>query len=189
MKVSELVSIRTGYQFRGRIHQDPQGTHRVIQIRDFDEDFQLDPSRMMRVTPAGDVTPHLALVGDVLFLSRGQRSFAWAVTEPLADSFVSGYFYILRRRKHNAICPGYLAWYINQGPFTERLRGVRKGSHMPLVAKADLAKIPVALPPIKVQEKILAVDRLHRRERRLVAKISAKQRLLVELKCLAATCQ
>jgi hypothetical protein len=115
----------------------------------------------------------------VLFLSRGHRLFATAITEPLQATVVTGYFYILRL-KTDRVQPGYLAWYINQPPFQTVLRTFMKGTQQPLVSRKDIEDLEVEIPSLSVQEAIVALDDLRVVDRQLSAVLLEKRSLLIQ---------
>jgi hypothetical protein len=183
-KIRDLATIQTGYQFRGKIEPTAEGTHRVIQIKDFDDDNQLRPERLDPVVPRWSVDSFLVRPGDVLFLSRGHRPFAAALTEPLPDTFVSSYFFLVRPNLA-LIRPRFLAWAINV-PLQSRLATLRQGSLLPQVSIADFGQLPIDLPPLDVQDSIVALDDLARRELRLAEAVARKRADLVRLACIRA---
>ncbi|GIW81690.1 MAG: hypothetical protein KatS3mg105_3497 [Gemmatales bacterium] len=189
-KLKQITHIRNGYQFRGKIEPFdlvtgdgaaaplPPGVVRVIQIKDIDEDRRLH---------AGDLTPvridaapekYEARQGDVLFLVRGHRLFATAITEPIRDAVATGYFFILRPMS-GTILPGYLAWYINQPPFQAELRTYMKGTHQPLVSRKDIENLRVEVPPLETQATIVALEDLRLREQHLLASLRQKRSALL----------
>src|SRR2546423_12829470 len=94
-KLSDIAEIRSGYQFREKVEHDPDGWVPVIQIRDLTDDFRLRTEDLIRVSMER-TEPYLVGQGDVLFLARGHRLGAAAVTEPLVGTIATGYFFILR---------------------------------------------------------------------------------------------
>lgn len=179
-KLSEIAEIRSGYQFREKVEHDPSGWVPVIQIKDLTDDFQLRTDELIRVAMER-TEPYLVGQGDVLFLARGHRLGAAAVTEPLAGTIATGYFFILHPAGH--VRAGYLAWTINQQEFQERMRPFVRGSHIPLITKGDLQELAVEVPPLEVQDRIVSLDELYRRERRLVAEIQSKRAELIHGIC------
>lgn len=184
-RLRDIADIRLGYQVRGRVEDDPAGTHRLIQIRDFDDTRALDSSNLVRLTPKRDPEPALARPGDVLFLSRGHHLWATALSDPPAGAMISGYFLIVRPTEAG-VRPGYLAWYLNQDPFQRGLREFVRGSHMPLVSLTDFRELSVEVPTIETQEAIIAVDGLRRRESELLRQIEAGRGKMVTAICLRA---
>ena len=184
-RLRSIADIRLGYQFRGRVEDDPAGTHRLIQIRDFDEAKTLDASNLARVMPKRDPEPTLARPGDVLFLSRGHHLWATTLEAPPTGAIISGYFLIVRPTE-GGVLSGYLAWYLNQAPFQRALREFVRGSHMPLVSLRDFRELTVQVPPVATQEAIVALDELHRREADLRQQIDQKRSMMVNAICLRA---
>lgn len=183
-RIADLVEVRSGYQFREKVVPDPRGFVSVIQIKDLDDDFQLNADDLIRVDlPKSQ--PYRVDQGDVLFLARGHRLGATAVTIPLEETIATAYFFILRPSSRR-IRPGYLAWAINQKAFQERMRPLVRGSHIPLITKGDFEDLTVDVPPIETQEQIEAIDALHRRENRLIQLIQQKRTQLIDAACTRA---
>jgi hypothetical protein len=177
-RLREIADIRVGYQFRGKVEPDPAGNVRVIQIKD------LDPDRRIRLNDLATVRvdrpePHLARQGDLLFLARGHRQFATVIAEPVTDTIVTGFFFVVRPTT-GKLYPEYLAWWINGREFQEALRPFVRGSHMPLVSKADFQEMRVAVPSPAVQGLIVRLHEQQETERRLVRELLEKRTALIE---------
>jgi hypothetical protein len=192
LQISELATVRSGYHFRGKVEPVRDGEFRVIQIKDFDAEHTFHPESLDRVNPDRDGRPHLISKGDVLFLSRGHKRFASAITRGQILTIAPSYFYIVRMTDQR-ILPEYLAWYMNQAPFQEELANLATGTHMPFVSLEEFRKLTVPVPIIEIQSKIAALYALSRREQRLIrdiedrrAKIDSHRRRSIELACLRA---
>src|SRR4030066_896153 len=114
-KITEIADIQIGYQFRKKIEPADDGTNRVIQIRDFDENHILNKDGLARVRIDKPIEQYLIRQGDVLFLSRGHRNWAAPIIDELQDTVAAAHFFVITVR-NEAIMPEYLAWYINQVP-------------------------------------------------------------------------
>lgn len=183
--LSEIASVRSGFQFRGPIVPDPSGKVRLIQIDDAADGRPLRGDHLTTVRLDRDPAPYLVAAGDVLFLSRGHRSFARAIVEPLRDTITYSYFFIARP-KSDAVLPAYLAWYINQPPAQEFLRQARTGTHMPLVPMAAFVRLSIMVPPLDVQRGIVAVAELAGRERWLLDELHQAREKMIQQVCLRA---
>ena len=176
--IGELCEIQLGMQFRGRIEPEPDGTHAVIMIRDIGPDRRLlagDGHERALVLPPSLPERYLVHEGDVLFLARGQVNYAVPITTKFEHPTIApSFFFILRLREDAAtVLPEYLAWAINRPEAQEYLQQkARRGSHMPLVGKADVQTLPIPVPPAAVQEHVVALDRLARQEREFVNRIA-----------------
>lgn len=184
-RIRTIADIRTGYQFRGSIQPDPAGAVRVIQIKDIAGDGTIQQDGLVPVKLARP-EPYLAHQGDVLFLARGYRLNATAVTQPIANTIVTGYFFILR--PNGKVMPRYLAWFINQPDFQQRMRTFIQGTHQPMVAKADFQEMKIEVPSLDLQDKIVRLHDLMEEERRLVANIEEKRAKLVQAISMQAAC-
>jgi restriction endonuclease S subunit len=186
LKIKEITDIQMGYQFRGKVEPDPKGTHKVMQIRDFDEFQNLNVEGMYTVTPKSDAVRYMVSKGDVLFLSRGQRNFAIPIDYDLENTIAASYFFILRT-KIRKVLPEYLAWYINQTPAQEYLHNIaRRGTHMPLVPLSVFADLPIEVPDIKTQSTIVELSNLMEKERLLLNRLQDRRTYLVKAACLKA---
>src|SRR5207247_1461854 len=107
--LKDVAEIRTGYPFRAKVEPVPQGSHAVIQIKDFDPDRRLLTEGLDRVQFTKPVDKHLVREGDVLFLSRGHRPFASAVPAGLPATVAASYFFVLKVTDKD-VSPDYLAW-------------------------------------------------------------------------------
>ncbi len=185
--VSELADIRTGYQFRKKLVPDHSGDHAVIQIRDFDADLNLDSENLVRVQLEKVAADYYVRKGDVLFLSRGSRNWAAAVSEDLQATVAASHFFMLRPRQADLL-PEYLAWYINQPPAQEFLHSqARRGTHMPLIPLSAFRYMPIEVPAIDTQKTIVELSRLAGQEKKLLAALQEKQAQFVSAVSLKAS--
>jgi restriction endonuclease S subunit len=124
--------------------------------------------------------------GDVLFLSRGQRNFAFAVMSDLENTIAPGYFFILRKKLDN-ILPEYLAWSINQAPAQRYLKNMaRRGTHMPIIGKSEFGLMSVNIPDLTTQKTIVKLSELKKKEHFLLEQIQEKRSRLLQKVCLKA---
>ncbi len=187
IKIKDIADIQIGYQFRGKIEADPKGTHKVIQIRDFDEHQNLQVTNLYKVTPKYEVERYLVNKGDILFLARGHRNYAISIKNYLENTIAASYFFILRLKSENVL-PGYLAWFIKQATAKAYLYNIaRRGTHMPMVPKSAFGDMPIDIPDRKTQKTIINLDNLLEKERSLLHQLQEKRTLFINVICLKAT--
>lgn len=178
-RLADIADIQQGLQFRGGVEASVDGRFQVIQIRDFDEFDELAPdwaARLVRIADTPSMERYAVGQGDVLFLARGVRNFAWAVPEPLGNVVAVGYFLILRPDA-SRVLPAYLAWYLNEEPARAFVRNsASQGSHMPIVSRARFEELEIPLPPLRVQGAIAELESLRRREARLLQRLGTLRR-------------
>lgn len=182
-RLRDIADVRSGYQFREKVEHDPQGKIPLIQIKDLSKDFRLSLNDLIHVSMS-KIEPYRVMKDDVLFLARGQRLGAAAVTEEIRDMIATGYFFILT--PSNRVRAKYLAWAINQRGFQDQMRPLIRGSHMPLVTKGDFEELSVDVPPLDVQRCIEEIDDLQHRENYLIDQIEEKRAKLIHAVCMQA---
>lgn len=185
-KLAEVAEIRIGYPFRGRIHFEQSGEIPVIQLRNFDSDYQIGPSSVLCVKQLPDTGRHALRAGDVLYASKGERNFAYAVTKDIEGAIPASYFFVLRPRAA-ALLSEYLAWYINQPAARTFLRSqAQRGTYMPVIPKSVFETLPIHIPPLATQRAIVALDGLRRQEKMLSKQLEEKKSRLISSVCLQA---
>lgn len=186
-KISEIADIQLGYQFRQKIEPADDGTHRVIQIRDFNEHRILQRENLSCVWIDAVADKYLIRRGDVLFLSRGHRNWAASIIDELESTVAVSHFFVVRPKQNNVLSE-YLAWYINQKPAQEYLHNIaRRGTHMPLVPLSAFTELKVDIPNIETQAMIVELNRLMEKEKRLLSALQVKRASLLNAVCLSAS--
>ena len=186
MKIKDIADIQIGYQFRKKIEAEREGTHRVIQIRDFDDNQNLDVEGLCWIKMDQVNEKYLVNNKDILFLARGHRNFAIPMIDSLDSTIAASHFFILKINTEKVI-PEYLAWFINQAPAQGYLHNLaRRGTHMPLIPKSEFENLKVDIPDIEFQKKIVKLNSLIDKERTLLHSIQEKRTLLIQSLCLKA---
>jgi hypothetical protein len=182
--ITDIADINIGYQFRTKIVPTDDGTHSVIQIRDFDDSRNLRVDNLMRVNIDKPVEQFHVNKGDVLFLSRGHRNWAAPIVNDLRHAIAASHFFVIRVKKPDVL-PEYIAWYINQAPAQEFLHmNARHGTHMPLISLSAFKGLEVEVPSIDKQKKIVELSSLLEREKQLLAQLQEKRTRLINAVCL-----
>ena len=187
MKASlgDISEIQVGYQSREGIRAHPDGSHLLLQARDFNTLHEVDWSNLTRFTPAGSTAKSEIQQGDVLFLAKGQDNFACPVNRVTNHVLAANSFYIVRPDQ-GMILPEYLTWWLNQTPAQEYIKLNRSGSSLPFLSVSALSRLEVRIPPIKVQRKIGELELLRKKEADLLGLYLSKKSALIKTVCLNA---
>ena len=187
MKASlgDISEIQVGYQSREGIRAHPDGSHFLLQARDFDNLHKVNWSNLTRFTPTGSTTKSEIQPGDVLFLAKGQDNFACPVTRSVNHVLAANSFYILRPNK-TTILPEYLAWWLNQTPAQEFIQLNRSGSSLPFLSVSALSCLDVPIPNIEMQRNIGELELLRKKEVDLLDLYLSKKSTLIQTVCLNA---
>lgn len=177
-RLKDIAEIRSGYLFRRGIEESAKGKYPIVQIKDVAGYGDLNAAGLVR-TDIDDVrTDHFVKPGDVLFGSRGSRKHALAVRTVPDKAVFSYQVFAIQNREE--VLPEYLSWYINQPVAQRYIDENSMGSYVTTISKAALSDLPVMLPPIDVQRKVVEVFQLFEAEKTLARKIEDKRASLIE---------
>jgi hypothetical protein len=184
--LAEVAEVKAGYLTKKPVRPRPGGTHHLLQIRDFNvERSAVDANAMVRFIPDSPSSVRPLQTGDVVFLARGARNFAFAPTGLPVPSVAAGYFFVIHPAEK--VLPAYLAWCLNQPETLRALaRSATSGARMSVVRRADIENVMIPVPPIPVQQAIVQVEALMRDEQAMLNEIVRKRRELVSAICMAA---
>lgn len=158
-----------GATLRGRdaTRPDPNGSYLFLRIGDISQDGVLLTNDLLRIEPNEPINPRSCLCpGDVLFPNRGTRTTALVFHGMETRTIVGPQFFIVRPDK-NQILPEYLAWFLRSAPAAEHFKALKKGTHVPIIDRRDLATLAISLPPLSKQHQILEIASLALQERQL----------------------
>ena len=170
-RLVDLVTVRTGYPFRGPLSEVPSGGALVTQMKDVDPGSGLSWSSVVRAELPGRKEPDWLQAGDILFVPRGQRFFAVSIDEPPAPSVCGPHLMLLRLRSGAPAGARFLAWQINQPPVQKQLRAAAEGSSQLSVRISEIEDLEVAVPPIDQQRRIVALADAAARERQALTQL------------------
>jgi restriction endonuclease S subunit len=175
---SVLHGLFSGFSFRSKVKNDPEGNLSVIQMKDLEAGYTRIGADLTMISSANISAKYLLQKNDILFISKGWNNFAVEYQPNLHMAIAASAFFILRPDPAK-VFPSYLAWYINQLPVQKYLKEKTAGTYIPNVNKDTLEGIMILLPPMDVQKKIVMIDNLRKQEHELLKEISLKRKALV----------
>ena len=181
-RLSELADVKLGYQARGRVEFDPQGSYKIIQFKDIDNIEGLKIDEIYTIVPERDVENSLVHAGDILFLSRGSRNIACTVIDQLDYTVAASNIYIVRL-KSSILLPEYLAWYINQPAAQAMLKDMAQGVTIQAIKMSAFVDLKISIPPLVIQQSVAQLTRLHQKEQGLTRRLMEKREQLVQAVC------
>lgn len=186
--VGTIADIRMGATLRGRdaTRPDPKGSCCMIRIGDISNDGLLLSNDFLRFSPKDKIkADHFLRPGDVLFPNRGTRTtaFAYDLSEP--RTLAGAQFFVLKPDSRKVL-PAYLAWFLRSEPAAQHFKERRKGTLVQTIQRHDIAELAIPLPPLATQLKIVELDALATRERRLSAHLAQLRSYYLHHRLLAA---
>ncbi|WP_245435133.1 restriction endonuclease subunit S [Methylocystis rosea] len=178
--LAECCEIQTGYTARARLEPAPEGV-RVVQLRDIGAEGEIDIEKLERVTISDPADRYLVAAGDVVFRSRGDRNIAIALETGFAEPAIAISPLFVLRPNPGVITADYLAWSLNQPEAQRQIDAIACGTGIRMVPKAGLDALHIAVPDLETQRRMMAIDRLAARERRLLLALAEKRRALTNL--------
>ena len=172
-----LKSLFTGYSFRSKVENEEQGDLAVIQMKDLDNGYQEIGDDLICIDSSKVPEKYLLQSGDILFISKGANNYALVFRKEI-KAVAAAAFFVLRPDESKVI-PEYLAWFINQRDAQRFIEENRAGTYIPNVNKRTLESIPLRLPEKKLQEKIVQIDILRKREYLLTNQLLELREILV----------
>lgn len=175
---SVLKNIFSGYSFRTKIENDPRGDLAVIQMKDLRDNYSTIGSGLTQIDASDISSKYILHKGDILFISKGSNNFAVLYDLDIPKAIASSAFFILRPET-SKVSPAYLAWYINQKPVQQYIKDNRAGTYIPNINKSTITGIEIELPAKNVQEKIVKIDFLRKKENLLMNQLIVKREQFV----------
>ena len=181
--ISQIASIRAGYQFRKEAPLSPTGKYSVIQLRDSKEALALDDHEIQRYELKDIQSNDLLRENDILLRAKGNNHFAVLVSRKVSNTLASGLCLVLRCDE-SKVFPAFLTWYLNQAPAQSLLNKISAGTSIPIVNKKSLGDIAVPLLPLEKQKAIGELYQLQLKEEFLSNKLLERRRQLLNTKML-----
>ncbi len=153
--LKEICEIRFGYYNKAA----EKGKYNYIQANYFNDNGLLinDPTSFINLEKKDE--GHILEDGDVLFISKGFRYFAWCYRNNFGPAVASAIFFVIRPDKTKVI-PEYLVAFFNTPKHQEFFKQFGVGSSIPSIRKAELAEVNFPLLPFESQKKVVEFQQL-----------------------------
>ncbi|WP_448099123.1 restriction endonuclease subunit S [Luteibacter yeojuensis] len=173
-----VADIRVGYSFRTKIESDPAGDVHVLQISDIRNAAALDPQALPLIKWPVASQPPLLRPGDVVIPARGDHYEALVIQsdEPMV---ASGQLFVIELRTA-AVLPDYLCWFLNRPESRNYILKNRAGSSIPSLSRPVLGDLPITIPALETQKKILALAQLWQQEQLLSQRLLVNRQKMLE---------
>lgn len=156
--LTDCADVQAGHPFRGSVPEDPDGNAYALQMRDVRPEGGVAWEGLTRTSLERHKNAVWLQRGDVVFVARGMRNYALCLEDVPVPAVCSQYFFLLRV-KSPVLLPEFLAWQINRAPAQRYLAKNAEGSDQLSIRRGVLEALPIAVPPLKQQHRIVALSR------------------------------
>lgn len=169
--LSDIADIRTGFPLRKAAEEDSLGDALLVQMKDVNPLSGINWDRTLRISSEGSRNPDWLKENDILFVGRGSRFFAVLVKTTKQNCLASPHFYVLRNKRSNIALPAFLVWYLNSQPAQKFYSTNQEGSALPYISRKTLDTLPVQLPSIDIQKKIVDTYECWQKQKQLLSEL------------------
>lgn len=156
-----------------------EGTATYLQAKNFNEFGLFDGSADGWVDITEKSQSHLLEEGDVLFVGKGLRNFAWKYSADIGKAIASSIFFVIKP-KCEFVDSGYLVTIFNSTKYQSFFQSLGAGSSIPSIRKNELEAVEIPLPSLEVQKKIAKLSDLHQEELALIGRLIYKKNKLFQ---------
>jgi type I restriction enzyme S subunit len=167
-----------GHSFRGKIPEDENGNVSVVNASNIDELNGIDYDGLKRTNLENSKRTEEIEVRelDILCVSTGPRLYS-CVAKGVKGRVVPTTHLTLIRAEHERVLPEYLSWFINNSQKYYLLNA--QGSSVKNISTGTLKSLPVDLPPIEEQKRIVDLNELLKEEEKLMTKLLENRKALI----------
>lgn len=172
--LADIAEIRFGVNARS---MDEQGVP-FITARNFSRDGRFSEKKVFRIDNRLVKKRDFLKNGEVLFMGKGYRNFSTVWKGWMDHAVASATFFILRPDKEK-INSNYLAWYLTSDLSKRYFNRDLKVSTINIINRSRLEKLPVVVPPLEEQEKIVRIFETWQKEKQLINRWTERMELMV----------
>ena len=172
VRLSEICKFQMGFTARKRPEPVETGGVPAIQLRDLRDGGERLGDAIGSYLLDNIDERYFAGPGDVLFRSRGEQNFAFALAGRLEAPAVALMPLYILRPDPDRLDGRYLQWFIRQRMAQRHFDLCAQGTKLRMIPKACLADLEIDLPPLKAQRAIGEVAALAERERELAERLA-----------------
>lgn len=172
-----LQNIMSGYSFRTKVQNEIDGSLKVIQLKDLEDNYQRLGEHLTTIAVDSVPAKYLLQKGDVLFISKGANNFALVFNEDYEAVAVSAFFVL--RPNQDKVISEYLAWFINQRPAQRFFEENSAGTYIPNINKSTLLSLEVTLPSLEKQKQIAQIAELAKKEQAIYNQLKENRNLIL----------
>lgn len=158
-KLNDISQIKFGYYTQ----PEDKGEISYLQVRQFDELGMMVNQSDEYLNIDQKSESHILKDGDVLFVGKGNRLFAWCYRNQIGPAIASSIFFVISPDAA-IINPEYLATVLNLPQSKQVFEQLGAGTNILSIRKSEFEAFEVPILPLADQEKIAAIYHLRRKD-------------------------
>ena len=172
LQLGQIVKMKAGHPFRGRIPEVPGTGVLAIQMKDVSTDGGLNWGTAVETEITGKREPDYLTPGNILFAIRGNHNYAVLVDEVAVEqrAVASPHFFVLHCIS-DTVFPAFLAWLLNQEPLQRYFKREAEGTLTKSIRRNVLENAPITIPPLERQQQIVQLAQCVNQERQLLEEL------------------
>lgn len=159
VKISDIAQLQFGLYSKS----SDEGDVKYLHAKHFDDSGILVEEIDTLLTKDDKNESHLLQDGDVLFVGKGFRNFAWTYTTSIGKAIASSIFFVIRPNQSIAF-PEFIATLFNTAKYQAYFQSMGAGSKITSIRKSELEAVTINLPDLETQKIIVELKRLHQRD-------------------------
>lgn len=181
MKLGDIADIKMGLVLsrkKAETEYEIKQEYKLISLKNIEDDGMPNDIPLELFASYEDLDDqYFTQEGDIL-MRLSHPNTAVYIDKEWTNLLVPSYFAIIRLYKDKGFNPEYVSWYLNSDTIRRELIRVQTGTAIFTTNKNTIASLYIKKIPIKTQEAIVEVQRLHWQERHLLNKlIDEKEKL------------
>lgn len=146
-----------------------------LQAKHFDENGLLKAVLFPDIKNVKIPDYHFLNEGDVVFAAKGNKNFAACIKNLNYPAVASTSFFVIRisDKFTHKLLTEFLSWQINHPVSQSFLKANAIGTSIVSISKVVLGELQISIPPVKVQNAILKLVQLQKKEKALKKEIDA----------------
>lgn len=158
MQLMDLANIYSGYSFRERISDDPDGDVFVVQVGDLEAAGTIRWQEVLKTRLPRRGRATWLQNGDLLLAAKGSRNGVAVVDNIPGEAICVSNLFIIRVNPDSLLAE-FLATYINDGPGRHYIEQAAEGARVQHLRKTALEAMPLTPPVLSQQQHIVALKR------------------------------
>lgn len=156
-----------------------EGELRYLQAKNFNNYGLFDGNIDGWIDVSDKSKSHILEDGDILFVGKGMRNFAWKYSADIGKAIASSIFYVIKP-KSELVNADYLVSIFNSSKYQSFFQALGAGSSIPSIRKNELEAVEIPLPPLEIQNKIANLSMLHQKQLLLTEKLIEEKNKLFQ---------